>query len=58
MRTGADPDNDTPDHLPITSQDVPRRIAAGDGAWESQVPEAVAELIKKCAFFDHRRPDY
>jgi len=36
---------------------VLRRIAAGDDVWETQVPAAVAELIKKRAFFDYHRPE-
>jgi hypothetical protein len=51
-------DNYTPEYLPILSRDVLKRIAAGDEVWETQVPEAVAQLIKKRAFFDYRRPDY
>ncbi len=34
-------------HLDIQSNDVLERIRAGDPAWESMVPEAVAETIKK-----------
>jgi hypothetical protein len=52
-----DLDNYKPDYLPILSRDVLRRIAAGDEVWETQVPEAVAELIKKRAFFDYHRPE-
>jgi hypothetical protein len=52
-----DLDNYKPDYLPILSRDVLKRIAAGDEVWESQVPEAVADLIKKRSFFDYRRPD-
>jgi hypothetical protein len=52
-----DLDNYKPDYLPILSRDVLRRIAAGDEVWQTQVPEAVAELIKKRAFFDYRRPE-
>lgn len=51
-------DNYKPDYLPILSRDVLKRIGAGDDAWESQVPAAVAEVIKKRGFFDYRRPDY
>jgi hypothetical protein len=50
-------DNYKPDYLPILSRDVLKRIAAGDEVWESQVPDAVADLIKKRSFFDYRRPD-
>jgi hypothetical protein len=52
-----DLDNYKPDYLPILSRDVLRRIAAGDEVWQTQVPDAVAELIKKRAFFDYRRPE-
>ena len=52
-----DLDNYKPDYLPILSRDVLRRIAAGDEVWETQVPDEVAELIKKRAFFDYRRPE-
>jgi hypothetical protein len=51
-------DNYKPDYLPILSRDVLRRIAAGDEAWESQVPAAVADLIKKRSFFDYHRPEF
>jgi hypothetical protein len=53
-----DLDNYKPDYLPILSRDVLKRIAAGDEVWESQVPDAVADLIKKRSFFDYRRPDF
>ena len=52
-----DLDNYKPDYLPILSRDVLKRIAAGDEVWETQVPGEVAELIKKRAFFDYRRPE-
>jgi hypothetical protein len=45
-----------PEYLPILSRDVLRRIACGDVAWEPMVPAAVAELIKKRAFFGYREP--
>jgi hypothetical protein len=48
-------DNFRPDFLPIYSRDVLRRIAAGDTAWESMVPPAVAELIVRRSFFGHQR---
>lgn len=51
-------DNYKPDYLPILSREVLRRIADGDEVWESQVPSAVAELIKKRGFFDYHRPDF
>lgn len=43
-----------PEYLPILSRDVLRRIGCGDAEWEPMVPAAVAELIKKRAFFSHR----
>ena len=52
-----DLDNYKPDYLPILSREVLLRIAAGDEVWESQVPNAVADLIKKRAFFGYHRPD-
>ena len=50
-------DNFKPDYLPIFSRDVLKRIATGDEVWETQVPTAVADLIKKRGFFDYRRPE-
>jgi hypothetical protein len=52
-----DLDNYKADYLPILSRDVLKRIAVGDDVWQTQVPEAVAELIKKRGFFDYRRPE-
>ena len=52
-----DLDNYKPDYLPILSRDVLKRIAAGDETWEAQVPNAVADLIKKRAFFEYHRPE-
>jgi hypothetical protein len=52
-----DLDNYKPDYLPILSRDVLKRIAAGDETWETQVPDAVAELIKKRAFFEYHRSE-
>lgn len=43
-----------PEYLPILSRDVLRRIGCGDAAWEPMVPAAVADLIKKRAFFGYR----
>ena len=34
-----------------------RRIAANDESWETMVPDEVAALIKKRAFFGYVRPD-
>jgi hypothetical protein len=50
-----DLDNYRPEHLPILSRDVLRRIAEGDDSWRAMVPDAVAELIVKRSFFGHRR---
>jgi hypothetical protein len=50
-----DLDNYKPEYLPILSRDVLRRIAEGDGLWESMVPSAVEALIKKRCFFGYRR---
>ena len=52
-----DLDNYNPDYLPILSREVLKRIATGDETWEAQVPNAVADLIKKRAFFEYQRPD-
>jgi hypothetical protein len=49
-----DLDNYKPDYLHIFSRDVLHRIATGDSAWEAMVPAAVADLIKKRAFFGYR----
>ncbi|MDQ2815072.1 MAG: TonB-dependent receptor [Actinomycetota bacterium] len=49
-------DNFNPDYLPIFSRDVLRRIAANDESWETMVPEEVAALIKKRAFFGYAKP--
>jgi hypothetical protein len=50
-----DLDNYRPEHLPIMSRDVLRRIAEGDDSWRTMVPEEVAEVIVKRSFFGHRR---
>jgi hypothetical protein len=50
-----DLDNYRPEHLPIMSRDVLRRIAEGDDSWRAMVPEEVAEVIVKRSFFGHRR---
>ena len=49
-------DNYRPECLPIFSRDVLRRIAASDDAWETMVPEPVAELIKRRGFFGYVKP--
>ena len=49
-------DNYRPEYLPIFSRDVLRRIAANDDSWEIMVPEQVAELIKRRAFFGYVKP--
>jgi hypothetical protein len=48
-------DDFKPDYLPILSRDVLKRIPAGDGTWEAQVPPEVCELIKKRGFFGYPR---
>ncbi|HEX8296405.1 MAG TPA: TonB-dependent receptor [Chthoniobacteraceae bacterium] len=52
-------DNFKPEYLSIFSRDVLKRIAAGDESWETMVPPAVAQLIKKRGFFgyDKNRED-
>jgi hypothetical protein len=49
-------DNFRPDYLPIFSRDVLRRIAMQDDSWETMVPEQVADLIKRRAFFGYLKP--
>jgi hypothetical protein len=49
-------DNYCPDYLHIFSRDVLRRIAASDESWEMMVPDEVAGLIKKRAFFGYVKP--
>ena len=49
-------DNCCPDYLHIFSRDVLRRIAANDESWETMVPDEVAALIKKRAFFGYVKP--
>jgi hypothetical protein len=49
-----DLDNYHPEYLHIFSRDVLHRIAIGDESWEPMVPESVATLIKKRAFFGYR----
>ena len=49
-------DNFRPEYLPIFSRDVLRRIAANDESWETMVPDEVATLIKKRAFFGYVKP--
>jgi hypothetical protein len=49
-------DNYRPEYLPVFSRDVLRRIAANDDSWETMVPEQVAELIKRRAFFGYVKP--
>ncbi|MGY1732391.1 TonB-dependent receptor [Geodermatophilus sp. SYSU D01045] len=44
-----------PDHLPILSRDVLRRIPTEDTGWEAMVPPEVAALIKKRGFFGYDR---
>jgi hypothetical protein len=44
-----------PEYLSIFSRDVLRRIAECDESWETMVPDEVAALIKRRAFFGHQR---
>ncbi|SNS09450.1 hypothetical protein SAMN04488107_1330 [Geodermatophilus saharensis] len=44
-----------PEHLPILSRDVLKRIPTDDRSWESMVPPEVCELIKQRGFFGYRR---
>ncbi|MGY1778930.1 TonB-dependent receptor [Geodermatophilus sp. SYSU D01036] len=44
-----------PDHLPILSRDVLKRIPTEDTGWEAMVPPEVAALIKKRGFFGYDR---
>jgi hypothetical protein len=48
-------DNYRPEYLSIFSRDVLKRIAAGDGDWETTVPPEVAELIKRRSFFGYSK---
>jgi hypothetical protein len=48
-------DNFKPEYLSIFSRDVLKRIAAGDESWETMVPNAVADIIKKRGFFGYTR---
>jgi hypothetical protein len=48
-------DNYNPEYLTIFSRDVLKRIAAHDDTWETMVPPAVAELIKKRGFFGYTK---
>src|SRR5207248_7325818 len=49
-------DNFKTEYLQIFSRDVLQRIAAGDNAWESMVPPAVAQMIKQRRFFGYAKP--
>ena len=46
-------DNFKTEYLHIFSRDVLKRIAAHDASWETMVPPAVAEAIKKRGFFGY-----
>jgi hypothetical protein len=50
-------DNFKQEYLSIFSRDVLKRIAGGDESWESMVPPAVAENIKKRGFFGYKKPE-
>ncbi|MGC8624411.1 MAG: TonB-dependent receptor [Phycisphaerae bacterium] len=43
-----------PEYLSFFSRDALKKIQAGDPSWESMVPAAVAEIIKKRNLFGHR----
>jgi len=49
-------DNCCREYLHIFSRDVLRRISANDESWETMVPDEVAVLIKKRAFFGYVKP--
>ena len=53
-------DNYRPEYLSIFSRDVLQKISIGDSAWESMVPEAVADLVKQRSFFEYQmsKPDH
>ena len=51
-----DLDNYKPEHLPILSRDVLRRITDGEDGWEPMVPPEVETLVKQRGFFGYR-PD-
>ena len=44
------------DCLPIFSRDVLQRLRTGDATWESMVPPAVSELIKKRKLLGYVEP--
>ena len=44
-----------PEHLPIRSRDVLKRIPTDDDSWEAMVPAEVCELIKRRGFFGYQR---
>lgn len=48
-------DNYCAEYLSIFSRDVLQKISIGDCAWESMVPDAVADLIKQRSFFDYSK---
>ena len=45
------------DYLGIFSRDVLRRIAEGDGTWETMVPANVCEMIKQHNYFGYHDPN-
>ncbi len=49
-----DLDNYKPEHLPILSREVLRRITAGEEGWEPMVPPEVESLVKARGFFGYR----
>lgn len=50
----SDVENFDVDCLNIRSRDVLKMIKSGDQGWESMVPEAVAEVIKRKSYFDYQ----
>jgi hypothetical protein len=51
-----DLDNNKPEHLPILSRDVLRRITDGEDGWEPMVPPEVETMVKQRGFFGYQ-PD-
>ena len=49
-----DLDNYKPEHLPILSREVLRRITAGEEGWEPMVPPEVESVVKARGFFGYR----
>jgi hypothetical protein len=49
-----DLDNYKPEHLPILSRDVLRRITDGQDGWEPMVPPEVEAMVKQRGFFGYQ----